>query len=90
MGVSLGQITTEANSTDFVSYPLFTIQIVSNQLHSDNMKIIQHKSIVLLNIKCPRLSKPKAKATKLHQEIEWRKKPWENPGSVGGQFSSGQ
>jgi len=27
---------------------------------------------------------------KLHQMTEWRKKPWENPGSVGGQFSSGQ
>jgi len=31
------------------------------------------------------------KVPKLHQVIEWRKKkPWENPGSVGGQFSSGQ
>jgi len=27
------------------------------------MKIIQHRSIILLNIKCPQLSKPKAKAT---------------------------
>jgi len=30
------------------------------------------------------------KEPKLHQVIEWRKKPWENPGSVGGQFSSGK
>jgi len=27
------------------------------------MKVIQHRSIILLNIKCPKLSKPKAKAT---------------------------
>jgi len=27
---------------------------------------------------------------KLHQMTQWRKKkPWENPGSIGGQFSSG-
>jgi len=42
---------------------LFTIHIISTQLHSDNMKIIQHRSIILLNIKCPQPSKPKAKAT---------------------------
>jgi len=31
------------------------------------------------------------KEPKLHQVTEWRKKKlWENPGSVGGQFSSGQ
>jgi len=44
------------------------------------MKIIQHRSIILLNIKCQ-----KAKATvarnQLHQVTEWRKR--ENPGSVG-------
>jgi len=28
--------------------------------------------------------------TKTPSGTEWRKKPWENPGSVGGQFSSGQ
>jgi len=27
------------------------------------MKIIQHRSMILSNIKCPQLSKPKAKAT---------------------------
>jgi len=42
---------------------LFAIQIVSKQLHSNNMKIIQHRSIIFLNIKCPQLSKPIAKAT---------------------------
>jgi len=26
----------------------------------------------------------------LHQVIDWRKKPWEKPDSVGGQLSSGQ
>jgi len=39
------------------------ILIVSKQLHSDNMKIIQHRPIILLNVKYPQLSKPKAKAT---------------------------
>jgi len=39
------------------------MQTVSKQLHSDNMKVMQHRSIILLNIKCPQLSKPKAKAT---------------------------
>jgi len=85
----------ESSQVTFIYIALFTIQIVSKQLHSDNMKIIQHRSIKLLNIKCPQLSKPKAKVTvarnqNSHQVIEWRKKPWENPGSVGGQFSSGQ
>jgi len=63
----------------FIYIALFTIHIVSKQLHSNNMKIIQQslfleenyvnvhlkerKSIILLNIKCPQLSKPKAKAT---------------------------
>jgi len=27
---------------------------------------------------------------KLHQVTDWREKPWEKPGSVRGQFSSGQ
>jgi len=35
----------------FIYIALFTIQIVSKQLHSDNMKVI-----ILLNIKCPQLS----------------------------------
>jgi len=43
------------------------------------MKIIQHRSIILLNMKCPQLSKPKAKAAakepKLHHVTKWRKKP---------------
>jgi len=30
------------------------------------------------------------KEPKLNQVTEWRKKLWENPGSVWGQFSSGQ
>jgi len=44
----------------------------------------------LLIIKCPQLSKPKAKGNngkepELHQVAEWRrKKTWEKPGSVGG------
>jgi len=66
---------------------LFTIQIVSKQLHSDNMKIIQPRSIILLNIKCPQLSKPKARQ-------QWQGKKKKNIGRTqaksGGQFSSGQ
>jgi len=45
-------------------------------------------SIISLNIKCPQLSKPKESNP---NSIRWQngeKKPWENPGSVGGQFSS--
>jgi len=30
------------------------------------------------------------KEPKLHQVTDWRKNPLENPGSAGGQFSSGQ
>jgi len=45
----------------FIYIALFTIQIVSKQLHSENMKVVQHRSIILLNIKCPQLSKPKAR-----------------------------
>jgi len=29
------------------------------------------------------------KEPKHHQVTEWKKKPWKNPGSVRGQFSSG-
>jgi len=51
------------------------------------MKIIQHRSIKLLNIKCPQLSRPKARhqwqGTQTPSGTEWRKNPWENPGSVG-------
>jgi len=35
-------------------------------------------------------AKSQSNKLKLHQVIEWRKKPWENPGSVGGQFSSNE
>jgi len=50
------------SSQAFIYIVLFTIHIVSKQLHSDHMKIVQYKSIILLNIKYPQLSKPKAKA----------------------------
>jgi len=42
-----------SSQVTFVYIALFTIQFVSKQLHSDNMKIMQHRSIILLNIKCP-------------------------------------
>ena len=43
-------------------------------------------------MKCPQLSKPEATAARNQNSISDRmeKKPWEKPGSVGGQFSSGQ
>jgi len=52
---------TMSSQVTFIYIALFTIQIASKQLHSDNMKVIQHRSIILLNIKCPQLSKPKAR-----------------------------
>jgi len=49
---------------------LFTIQFVLKQLHSDNMKIIQHISIILLNIKMSPTKQAKSKATtKVSQEF---------------------
>ena len=43
-------------------------------------------------MKCPQLSKPEATAARNQNSIGDRmeKKPWEKPGSVGGQFSSDQ
>jgi len=78
-----------------VKSPLFTyLQIVSKQLHSDNMKIIQHRSIKLLNIKCPQLSRPKARhqwqGTQTPSGDWMEKKPLGEPRLSRGQFSSGQ
>ncbi len=44
------------------------------------------KSMILLEIKCPQLSKPEATAARNQNSISDRmkKKPWEKPGSVGG------
>jgi len=41
----------KSSQVTFIYIALFTIQIVSKQLHSDNMKVVQHRSIILLNIK---------------------------------------
>ncbi len=43
-------------------------------------------------MKCPQLSKPEATAARNQNSlcVSLRKKPWEKPDSVGGQFSSGQ
>jgi len=56
----------------FIYIALLTIQIVSKLIHSDNMKIIQHKSIIFLNV--PQLIKPKAKATVARNQnsIRWQ------------------
>ncbi len=42
--------------------------------------------MILLEIKCPQLSKPEAKAARNQNSIGDRmeKKPWEKPGLVGG------
>ncbi len=50
------------------------------------------KSMILLEMKCPQLSKPEATVARNQNSIGDRmeKKPWEKPGSVGGQFPSGQ
>ncbi len=44
------------------------------------------KSMILLEMKCPQLSKPEATAARNQNSIGDRmeKKPWEKPGSVGG------
>ncbi len=44
--------------------------------------------MILLEIKCPQLSKPEATAARNQNSIGDRtdKKPWEKPGSVGGPF----
>jgi len=44
-------ILVKSSQVTFIYMALFTIQIVSKQLHSDNMKVVQHRSIILLNIK---------------------------------------
>ena len=50
----------KSSQVTFIYIALFTIQIASKQLHSDNMKIIQHSNTTIIS---PQLSKPKAKAT---------------------------
>ncbi len=44
------------------------------------------KSMIVLEMKCPQLSKPEATAARNENSIVDRmeKKPWEKPGSVGG------
>ncbi len=44
------------------------------------------KSMIVLQVKCPQLSKPEATAARNENSIGDRmeKKPWEKPGSVGG------
>jgi len=38
----------KSSQVTFIYIALFTIQIVSKQLHCDNMKVVQHRSIILL------------------------------------------
>ncbi len=44
------------------------------------------KSMIVLEMKCPQLSKTEATAARNQNSIDDRmeKKPWEKPGSVGG------
>ncbi len=55
------------------------------QLSSD-YNICAIKSMIVLEMKCPQLSKPEATAARNQNSIGDRmeKKPWEKPGSVGG------
>jgi len=39
----------KSSQVTFIYIALFTIQIVSKQLHADNMKVAQHRSTTLLN-----------------------------------------
>jgi len=43
----------KSSQVTFIYIALFTIEIVSKQLHIDNMKVIQHRSILLLNQNVP-------------------------------------
>jgi len=52
----------KSSQVTFIYIALFTIQIAS-QLYSDNMKVVQHRSIILLNIKYPPTKQAKSKAT---------------------------
>ncbi len=47
--------------------------------------ICEIKSMIVLEMKCPQLSKPEATAARNENSIGDRmeKKPWEKPGSVG-------
>jgi len=53
----------KSSQVTFIYIALFTIQIVSKQLHSDNMNVIQHRSIILLNIKMFSSKQAQSKAT---------------------------
>ncbi len=48
--------------------------------------------MIVLEMKCPQLSKPEATAARNENSIGDRmeKKPWENQTQSGGQFPSGQ
>ncbi len=48
--------------------------------------------MILLEMKCPQLSKPEATAARNKNSIGDRmeKKPWENQAQSGGQYPSGQ
>ncbi len=73
-----------------VSIKGFTNQIIefSNGIVqlSSVYNICAIKSMIVLEMKCPQLSKPEATAARNENSIGDRmeKKPWEKPGSVGG------
>jgi len=75
-----------SSQVTFIYIALFTMQIVSKQLHSDNMKIIQHRSKILLNIKWPQLASQKPRrqwqGTKTPSGDRMEKKPRLSRGPV--------
>ncbi len=57
-----------------------------NEFSIEFRNICAIKSMIVLERKCPQLSKPEATAARNENSIGDRmeKKPWEKPGSVGG------
>jgi hypothetical protein len=51
----------KSSQVTFIYIALFTIQIASKQLHSNNMKIVQHRSIILLILNIPNQASQKAR-----------------------------
>ncbi len=70
-------------SAEYISL-LNLVMALSSQFSLNNICAI--KSMIVLEMKCPQLSKPEATAARNQNSIGDRmeKKPWEKPGSVGG------
>ncbi len=67
------------------SWRHFIIEFSNGIVQFSLNNICAIKSMILLEMKCPQLSKPEATAARNQNSIGDRmeKKPWEKPGSVG-------